>query len=147
MKDLNEILEEWDKDSNIDDSMLTEESSKISRLHHKYHKALSVRRMRLLKMRSDLKQLKAIREDYYLGLLNNNEDLKKYNLEPFKEKLNRTQVERRIDQDSDLIKANLRISIVEEEVDLLLDIMKSIQSRNWTIRNMIEWTKFINGAN
>ena len=45
-----------------------------------------------------------------------------------------------------MIQTNLRMSYQQETVDVLDEIMKAINSRQWNIRNAIEWRKFENAV-
>ena len=50
------------------------------------------------------------------------------------------------DADSDMIDLNLKMAYQQEIVDVIDAIMKEINSRQWNIRNAIEWRKFENGV-
>jgi hypothetical protein len=47
---LEQIFAEWEKDSNIDQTELGEESLKISKLHHKYFQILTYERVQHRKL-------------------------------------------------------------------------------------------------
>jgi hypothetical protein len=49
-----------------------------------------------------------------------------------------------VDSDSEMIEMNLKISMQQEIVDVLEEIMKGINGRNWIIRNSIEWRRLTN---
>jgi hypothetical protein len=51
-----------------------------------------------------------------------------------------------VDADTDMIELNLKMAYQQESVDVLDSIMKEINSRQWNIRNAIEWRKFENGV-
>ena len=43
-----------------------------------------------------------------------------------------------------MIELNLKIVYQQEVVDVLDEILKSINNRNWIIRNAVEWHKLTN---
>ena len=45
-----------------------------------------------------------------------------------------------------MIDLNLKMAYQQEIVDVIDAIMKEINSRQWNIRNAIEWRKFENGV-
>jgi len=89
---LEEIQELWSKDCRIDQYSLEAESLKTPQLHNKYLKLYSQERVRYHKLCSDRKQLVRFKTEYYLGDLNNPEDLKQYNIEPWLKKVLKTDV-------------------------------------------------------
>jgi hypothetical protein len=83
--------------------------------------------------------------DYYLGNLNNPQDLERIGREPFLNKVLKNEVQGYIDSDRDLIKMDERIALLEEKVEVIVEIMKCIHKRGYDIKSAIEWRKFTNG--
>ena len=62
---LEEIYEEWKKDSEIDQTNLAEESIRIPKLHHKYFQVYSSEKLLLKKYEADMKALKLAKYEFY----------------------------------------------------------------------------------
>ena len=69
---LEDIMNKWSVDSDIDRTELGEEALKISRLHSKYFNIFSSERLQCRKLEAELKVLKKQKYEY-----------KKINTEPF----------------------------------------------------------------
>jgi hypothetical protein len=78
--------------------------------------------------------------------LNNPEDLAEINREPYLKTVLKSDINYYVDADSDMIDLNLRISLQQETVDVLEEILKAVNGRNWIIRNGIEWRRLTNFA-
>jgi len=48
--------------------------------------------------------------------------------------------------DADLIKNKLKIDYLQSIQELLESVLQQIKSRDWIIRNSLEWKKFVSGA-
>jgi hypothetical protein len=83
--------------------------------------------------------------EYYLGTLNNPDDLERMSREPFLHKVLKNEVHNYVDSDGELMKLDNRISMQEEKVETLLEIVKAIHKRSFDIKHAIEWRKFTNG--
>jgi hypothetical protein len=83
--------------------------------------------------------------DYYLGNLNNPEDLERIGRQPFLNKVLKNEVQTYIDSDGELVRMDERIALLEEKVEVIVEIMKCIHKRGYDIKSAIEWRKFTNG--
>ena len=142
---LEEILDSWSEDCNIDRTELGEEALKLPKLHSKYLRAFTEERLTLRKMEEDRKQLVLTKHDYYRGVLPD-EDLKALGWEPFRMTLLKSDIPMRMEADQDIIKINLRIAMQQEKVDTLEAIIKSISNRGFLIKSAIDYEKFKVGA-
>ena len=79
---IEKIIEEWRKDSVLDDVDLDNEALRIPNLHAKYLKILFEERVKLRSLRGKQKQLKRTLHDYYKGDLNNPDDLAEIKRDP-----------------------------------------------------------------
>lgn len=142
---LEEIYDMWEKDAKYDDLALDADSLNISSLHAKYNRLLSETRSQLraavIKKKSHYSTLR----DYYLGNLNNPEDLERIGRAPFLNKVLKNEVQGYIDSDGDLIRIDERIALLEEKVEVIMEIMKCIHKRSFDIKHAIEWRKFTQG--
>jgi len=142
---LDEIYEMWDKDAKYDDLNLDAESLNISSLHAKYNRLLSETRSQLRSAMIKKKAHYSTLRDYYLGNLNNPEDLERIGRAPFLNKVLKNEVQGYIDADGDLVRIDERIALLEEKVEVIVEIMKCIHKRGYEIKSAIEWRKFTNG--
>ena len=135
----------WEKDAKYDDLALDADSLNISSLHAKYNRLLSETRSQLRSVMIKKKSHYSTLRDYYLGNLNNPEDLERINRAPFLNKVLKNEVQGYIDSDGDLIRIDERIALLEEKVEVIMEIMKCIHKRGYDIKSAIEWRKFTNG--
>lgn len=142
---LEEIYEMWENDAKYDDLNLDTESLNISSLHAKYNRLLSETRSQLRACFIQRKSRASLLRDYYLGNLNNPDDLERIGRPPFLQKVLKNEVQGYIDADDDLLKLETRTAMLEEKVDVVVEIMKCIHKRGYDIKSAIEWRKFTNG--
>lgn len=142
---LEELYEIWEKDAKYDDLNLDVDSLNISSLHAKYNRMLSEARSQLRALRINRKTHYATLREYYLGNLNNPEDLERINREPYLNKVLRQNVNDYVEADNDITKIDTRIAVLEEKVEVIIEIMKAVHKRGYDIKSAIEWRKFTNG--
>jgi len=138
---LEDYQKEWASDCRIDKSQLDDESLKTNDLHSKYMNYLSSERMRYKKLLMKKKEKISILDDYYSGRI----DGKDIGREPWSLIDTKAGVEKRIDNDIEIIKLNLIIFEIEEIVLFLKESMANINQRSFNIRNSIEFMKFTRG--
>lgn len=142
---LEEISQEWINDSKIDTTELDIESIKIPQLHSKYLKIYFEERKKLKSLEFQSKELFLNKYEYYNGRLSD-EELEKLNWEPFMKRLMKNEIDLYLEADKDIINTNLRIVVQKEKLDMLEEILKNLNQRNFQIRNAIEWKKFTQGV-
>jgi hypothetical protein len=147
---IDEIFAEWDKDSQIDRTELGKEATDIPKLHNKYYRIYVQEKLKLIKQESDLKQITAIRHDFYSGAIDN-DTLREMGWEEEFQTLGRrtilkTEIPRYLESDNLIINRKLKIATQQEKVALLDSIIKSFVSRGFNIKAAIEWSKFQVGA-
>ena len=139
------IIEEWRKDALFDDAYLDDESLKVPSLHNKYLKILSQARLTLRKLKIEKRNLSRVLREYYLGKLNNPEDLKDINREPFLDKVMKQDVKEYIETDDEMIDLDTKMEYTEEKIEVVQEILRMINARGYQINNAIKWrelTKF-----
>jgi hypothetical protein len=141
---LEEIFENWDKDSNVDRTELGNVALDIPKLHHKYFKIFSHERLLLRKLEQDMKKLKRLKWEYYTGVLDQ-ESMEERGWEPFGLKILKQDVPTYIDSDNDIINLNLRIAVQQEKIDALESIIKAIMNLGFQVKSAIDWAKFTSG--
>jgi Recombination, repair and ssDNA binding protein UvsY len=141
---LEEIYEEWNKDSEIDKTELGDEALKIPKLHHKYYQIYTTERMILRKYENDFKQLKLAKYEFYT-IGPSEETPSSWRLPP-RGMILKADVPMYMESDKEIIDMSLKIGIQQEKVELLESIIKSLTNRGFQIKSAIEWTKFTMGA-
>jgi hypothetical protein len=142
---LSEVQEMWTSDSKIDELNLGRESTKTPELHAKYLNILSNTKLQLRKAEADYYRLRRDKAKYFRGEMTHDELQDKgwdqyQGLKPLKHDM-----EDRINCDEDIIRAMDKVEYVKALLYQLEQIIRSLNSRTWDIKNAIEWTKFTNG--
>jgi len=143
MKNLDEILEEWRKDSDIDRTEPGKALLDIPKLHSKYLNALSQHRMLAKQAEFNYNKWKKIKWEYYTGKLDDDE-LQKYGWEPFPFVI-KSDLSTYLESDEDLNKYMAKKAIHEEIVEVCTAILKELNARTFQLRDYISWEKFIQG--
>ena len=144
MKQLEELLEMWRKDSEIDRTEPGKALLDIPKLHSKYLNILSKHRLLAKEAEFKLYKMKVLKWEYYTGKLDEDQ-LKQYGWEPFPYVL-KAEVNNYIEADND-INARLAQKVMHEEiVDVCGSILKELNSRTYQIRDFITWERFIQGV-
>jgi len=143
---LEELQEEWAKDCAIDDDHLDRESTRTPNLHSKYLNHLIKHKMLLAKTKGEHNHLRTKKFRYYRGEMSRDELSNAgweqwQGLKPLKNEMNEF-----LEGDNDLIQTSMKIEYYQGIVDFLESVMRAIGSRDWQIRNAIQWKQFISGA-
>lgn len=138
------IREMVKEDLKIDESNLNGESLKTPQLHNKYLVFLENSKLELEKLQFQENILKKYKWLYYSGKIGE-DDLKKYNWEPFEYNLLKTDIPMFLDSDEDLQKMRAKISLQKSMVSYLEEVVKMMSGRQWNIKSAIEWIKFTQG--
>ena len=139
--DTNDISSLWAKDSAIDETNLVGESKRIPELHSKYYNLFYREVLRVKKLKAEYKELEALKREYYDGSMAE-EDLKAQGWRPYQKKVLRNEVDKYFQADKDIIKLSLTIDYHSANANFLEDIVRTIHSRNFIIKNMIDMLKF-----
>ncbi len=142
---LDEIHEQWSKDSKIERDELADESMKIPQLHNKYLKMYSHERLRLKSIDFEYKQLIKLKTEYYMGTIAD-EDLIENQWEPNQLKILKSDIPMYIDADDQIIAILQKRAMQQEKVDTIDSIIKTINTRGFQIKNAIDWIRFTNGG-
>ena len=143
---IEDIISLWREDSKLDDTELDLESLKIPNLHAKYLKLLAENKVKLKALRVKEKQLYNTLYNYYKGDMNNKEDLAILKREPWPKTVLKQDMPMYIGADDDMVKLNAKIGMQEEVVGVCEEILKSINTRGFTIKNAIDWRRLTNFA-
>lgn len=139
--DINDLSTMWAEDANIDETNLVGESKRIPQLHSKYYNLYYREALKVKKLRYDYKMLELAKREYYDGTMAE-EDLRERGWKPFQKKVIRQDIDKYIQSDKDIIQLSLKIDLHTANADYLEDIVKTIHSRNFIIKSMIDVMKF-----
>lgn len=142
---IDDIISEWKIDSKIDDLNIDQESTKVAKIHAKYMEWLSNERsiLRALDLQRRSKY-KALRE-YYLGTATQ-EQLQELKRTPYLQRILKNEVVGYIESDDILLTLDAKISSQQEKVDVLTEIIKAINNRNFLLKNAIDWRRLTLGG-
>jgi hypothetical protein len=143
MKQIDELLEMWRQDSEIDRTEPGKELLNIPKLHSKYLNILS--KHRLLSKEAEFKynKMKRLKWEYYTGKLDDDQ-LKQYGWEPFPLVL-KSDITTYMESDEDCNKHIANKLVHDEIVEICQSILKELNSRTYQLRDYIAWEKFIQG--
>jgi hypothetical protein len=134
---LEELQESANRDLKIDDTDLGTESINIPILHNKYLQHYNKFSLLLKKAEYEQKVLKRQKWEYYTG---------KSDPSVYKEKILKVDVHIYMDSDEELQRADQKEVYLKQVVNYLEQLLRSINTRNFIIKNAIDWAKFTSGA-
>lgn len=140
------LMEEWSKDSAIDETEPGRELLKVPTLHSKYLRIMTHHNLMVKKIMGEYHRLRKIKFEWYSGDLNNPEDLAHYKFEPIMKKILRADIPMHLDADKDLNDLLMKKILHEEIVNFCGSVLKEINSRTWQLRTYIEWERFTSGG-
>lgn len=144
MSKLDDLMSEWEKDSNIDRTEPGKALLDIPKFHSKYLNILS--RHKLLSKEAEFKyaKMKKIKWEYYTGKMSE-DDLEKYGWEPFQFVL-KSDISTYLESDDDLNRLIASKMLHDEIINCCESILKELHSRTFQLRSFIEWERFIQGV-
>ena len=142
--DLKEIMNQAERDLQVDPTELDIASLNIPQLHNKYLNYLRNETMAYKRLRTDYKRLYRVKWEYYTGKLDE-ETLKELGWEPFQLHILKQDIDKYLDSDDGLITFRSKMDYCEEKMKHLEEILKNINNIQWNIKNAIEWKKFVSG--
>ena len=147
--DLNTLLNEWEKDSHIDELALDEETRKGAKLHAKYLRYLSEYKLKLKHQDNKRDVLKKNLWLYYSGKMTKPQmDHLKWPYDPYEggTKPMKSDMGRYMDADDNYIELMSKIEYTKTMLDALEEIMNTLRWRHAGIKNMIDWRRFVSGG-
>ena len=138
---IEELYDEVEKDLKIDDTELDLESIRTPQLHNKYLKLYTKHSLQLKRLQDEYKVLYRLMWEYYTG----KSVPEVYAAKPFDLKILKADIGIYLDSESELQQLSQKVAYAKEITNYLEKILREINNRNWTIRNTIEWKKFIHG--
>lgn len=144
MNQLEELLEMWRKDSEIDRTEPGKALLDIPKLHSKYLNILSKHRLLAKEAEFKLQKMRRLKWEYYTGKLDEDQ-LKSLGWEPFPYVL-KSEISTYLESDEDINKRLASKALHEEVVDVCTSIIKELNSRTFQLRDFISWERFIQGV-
>jgi hypothetical protein len=142
---LSDLQESWAEDCKINEMNLGHESARTPNLHAKYLNYLSSTRLNLRKAESDYLNCRRMKYKYYRGEMTKQE-LEDEGWEQWQgNKPLKNEMDEFLTVDSDLILLQDKVEYFKTVLYQLEQIIRSLNSRTWDIKNAIEWNKFTNG--
>lgn len=144
MISIDEIVQSWKDDCKIDDLNLDRENIRIASLHSKYVGFMVDENKILRTHYRDRAILKRILRSYYLGEADE-KDLEQLGRDQFQKRIMKNELNDYFETDDLLIRINAKISAQEEKIDVLKEIIKSINGRGFQLKNAIDWHRLTMG--
>lgn len=142
---LSELQDAWALDSKIDETNLGREAVRTAQLHAKYLNWLGSVRLSLRKAESEYYNLRRKKYRYYRGEMTR-EELAAEEWDQFQgNKPLKNEMDEILSTDADLITQLDKVEYFKTVLNQLEQIIRSINSRTWDVKNAIEWTRFTNG--
>jgi hypothetical protein len=141
---LEKILEDWKKESVIDDTELDKTSIESSKLHSKYVELLATAKLKHRSEKNIYDELIKNKWLYYSGKMTKEQmDDFDWDYNPFgKAKVLKGDFKYYFDSDKELQKQQTKIKYYETVMETIIDILDNIKWRHQNIRNIIDWRKF-----
>ena len=145
---LTHIQEMWKKDCQIDDIELDASSLKVPQLHAKYSEILANKKLTQIQYEHQLKDLQKDKWLWYTGKLTQEEiQEKNWDYDPFKGlTILKSDYHKFFGADKDIQKLVEKLGYIKVTVDYLQDVVSQLTWRHQTIKNIIEWRKFMAGS-
>lgn len=145
---LDEIKNEWEKDCEIDDIELDKSSLEVPKLHAKYQDLLSSKILVMKQYQFKYDTLLKNKWLWYNGKMSQ-EQIKELGwsddpLDGLKVMKNDLQIF--YNSDKDIQELNAKIEYLKVTIDYLKECMQNITWRHQTIKNTIDWRKFMAGS-
>lgn len=149
MLTLEQILENWKKDCEIDDIELDKSSRETPKLHAKYVELLSQAKLQKHRKEMEFKKLLKDKFMWYNGKMDKTTmDEKGWEYDPFDglTKPMKSDMDYFYESDPQIQTLQSQIEYWKTVIDTLSDIVSNITWRHQTIGNMIKWRQFTSGV-
>ena len=139
---LETLQDKWKEDSVIDPDKYGEESVRIPQLHMRYMEFYNTFSLMKKDRESEMKALVRDKWIYYKGKAPSTV----YKEVPFDLKLTTTdEIKMFIGADDEIRKLQYKIDYIEQTIFFLDGVLRQVNSRNYQIKNAIEWERFQSG--
>jgi len=145
---LDEIKKEWEKDCEIDDIELDKSSLEVPKLHAKYQDLLSSKILVMKQYQFKYDTLLKNKWLWYNGKMSQ-EQIQElgWSDDPLDGlKIMKNDLQIFYNSDKDIQELNAKIEYLKVTIDYLKECMQNITWRHQTIKNTIDWRKFMAGS-
>lgn len=146
---IEEIENEWEKDSEIDPINLDTESLNISRLQAKYLKEYTRAKFQAAKIENELKVL--YKEKYEFFVYTDDNIVQKYNEKGWSKgglkQILKSEADTYIQADEEYVTLKNKHLIQKEKTEALQYILKELSSRSFNIQNAVSFRRLQAGLN
>jgi hypothetical protein len=145
---LDEIKSQWEKDCEIDDIELDKSSLEIPKLHAKYQDLLTSKILVMKQYQFKYDTLLKNTWLWYNGKMSEDQ-IKElgWNDDPLDGlKIMKNDLQLFYNSDTDIQELNAKIEYLKVTIDYLKECMTNITWRHQTIKNTIDWRKFMAGS-
>ena len=144
---LDDLKKQWTEDCQIDDIELDNASLEVPKLHAKYQDLLTSKILVLKQYQNKYNELLKDKWLWYNGKMDEETVREKgWEPDPFNGlKIMKNDMQIFFNADKDLQDLNAKIEYLKVTVDFLKECMQNITWRHQTIRNTIDWRKFMAG--
>jgi hypothetical protein len=149
MLTLEQVLDHWKKDCEIDDLELDKSSRETPKLHAKYIDLLSQAKLQKQRKEMEFKKLLKDKFMWYNGKMDKTMmDEKGWDYDPFDglTKPLKSDMDYFYESDPQIQALQSQIEYWKTMIDTLSDIVSNITWRHQTISNMIKWRQFTSGV-
>lgn len=142
---LEDLQNAWAEDCKIDDDHLGEASTNTPNLHAKYIQFLIDAKLRLSKTKYDYNVMRKNKFRYYRGEMSR-EELSALGWQQWQGvKPLKNEMDEFLQGDEELNTLEVKVEYLNTIVYFLESVMSQIRSRDYQIKNGIEWKKFLVG--
>jgi hypothetical protein len=139
-----ELQAEWGKDCVIERDQLATASMDTPKLYSKYYKQYIIDRYILKKFEAEMKTLELEKYEFYTQGPTQDQLDRGWKMPP-KGVLIKSEVDRYMQADNEIIKMSLKIFGQKQKVEFLEAILNDLTKRTFVIKNAIEYIKIENG--
>lgn len=144
MTQIEQLLEMWKKDCEIDRTEPGKALLDVPKLHSKYLDILSRHRLLSKDAELNLSKMKRLKWEFYTGKLDE-KTLKEKGWEPFPFTL-KSEIAMYLESDEDIARYVAKKAMHDEIVELCQSILKELNSRTYQLKTFVDWEKFIQGS-
>ena len=142
---LDEILENWKADVEMDEVHLEKELFKTPNLHAKYLEVFVQMKARLATVERKMAQIKYQKKRYFRGEMTR-EELQQNGWEQFHGlKPSNAELQNMFEMDADISEQQEKIAYYKTGIASIEYIMKQLQQRDYSIKSIIDYRKYLAG--
>lgn len=139
----NDLLSLWEKDCEIDKTVLDQESLNVPKLHHKYLRILMEIKTKKIALNHKIEAIRKDKELYYSGQATSDT----YKEKPFDLRLKtKSGIEKHVNTDPEVVKYLERIEYLDVLQEGVEHILTQIQWRNQNIKNAVDFMRWTSGS-